>query len=159
MGRSDAGRFTLNVPTMDALYAELRDRVVIALDVDQIAEVVYADTTVTRDPDGQIHARGKAIDSDRAGKLLDELAGLRAEHFLPDDAVKLDKTHPTHTLKITTRLGKTMTLSIWDASANDYHVAIGRVNGGPMFTMTGDPVKAATRKPADANGSSMMRGR
>ncbi|MHB1155786.1 MAG: DUF4340 domain-containing protein [Phycisphaerales bacterium] len=143
IGHTDAGTFTLNVPTIDALAAELRDRVVIHLDVDQIATVGYDKVTITRDSSSQITVEGAAFGGAEAGKLLDTLAGLKAERFISSARpLKMDAAHPTHRLTITPRQGKPITLSIW-VDGNDYNLpVVGQVDGGPLFTLAADPTDA-----------------
>ncbi|MFA7238071.1 MAG: hypothetical protein WC058_14505, partial [Phycisphaeraceae bacterium] len=151
IGHTDAGTFTLNGPTIDAMTAELRDRVVIPLDVDQIAAIAYDKVTITRDSSSQITVEGAPFGGEQAGKLLDTLAGLKAARFIsPARPLKMDMAHPTHRLTITPRQGKPITLSIWATNTNDYNVLVGQVDGGPLFTLAADPmdaVKTPEKKP------------
>lgn len=148
IGHTDAGTFTLNVPTIDAMTAELRDRVVIHLDVDQIATVGYDGVTITRDSSSQITVEGAAFGGEQAGKLLDTLAGLKAERFIsPARPLKMDMAHPTHRLTITPRQGKPIALSIW-VGGNDYNLpVVGQVDGGPLFTLAANPMPPKPPEP------------
>ena len=136
LGRTEAGLFALTKATMGALTGELRDRVVIGVDVEQMRSVTVGDLTIRRDADGRYRAEGDAaIDEDKAGQLFDALAGLRAERYLAGPP-EVDADRPSVALTVAAEGDRSFALSMWrGAGAGAGEPPIGRVNGGLWFTL------------------------
>jgi len=81
--------FRISDSLANLLAAEYRDRTVLDLNLDDMASVKRGDVTVSRDEEGNYTLEGDGeLDETAAGGLFDTLAGLRAEHYLPEDAVR-----------------------------------------------------------------------
>jgi hypothetical protein len=140
LGWTDAGMFELHAAVMDALTADLRDRTVIKLSVDQINAITIGDVTIER-YDGTRYRRadGEMIDEEQAGQLFDQIAGLRAEAY-----TFVALTDPS--LRLTVKSGeKAMTLSLALPKTAEAGVATARVDDGPTFTLNPNVAAAISR--------------
>ncbi len=135
--QGESGRCRVAPATMDALTAEFRKRRVIDLELEGIASVTSGGRTIGRDADGMYHSDdGQPIDEAGAGALFDTLAGLHAQRFVPADWAGVEVDAPTFALEIRPRNGEAIRLQVWRADATGQGVAIGRVDGGELFTLT-----------------------
>ncbi|MBI1368207.1 MAG: DUF4340 domain-containing protein [Planctomycetes bacterium] len=121
-----------------AVAAELRDPLVLNLDIDKLAKVTSGPAIIRRDADGKYTISGddKVTEKIAAG-LFDELAGLRADHFV-DAAPAGD---PVATLTITTTDDKSQTLKVWSADNR-----VTAQLGDKVFTLPHDALLPLTLK-------------
>lgn len=131
--------FKLDTAAATALGAELRDRRVVKLEVDQIGEVRGEGWSVRRDSEGQFRAAlGATLDEPKAAAIFDALASLRAEHFVAAPA-----GNPAATLTVVPAKDKPITLKIWmPKGASPVVEAVGKT-----FTVPADAAKSLTTKP------------
>jgi uncharacterized protein (UPF0254 family) len=123
------------------LTAEYRDRTVLDLNVDDIASVKRGDVAVLRDEDGNYTLEGDGeLDESAAGGLFDTLAGLRAEHYLPGDAVRGEGDMR---IVVTSREEASHTLALWRGGDGEVIV---RVDEGPPALISEDDAEKLTAK-------------
>lgn len=140
--------FRLSDRTLDVLDAEFRDRVVLALTIDQIDRVTVTQgvlsLAVERGAAGDYSAAGADLDQTAAAGLFDTLAGLRADRYRAIGTVKMDPAAPSHTLTIQTAVGQ-RTLQLWPGTANDFNLPMGRLDDAPRtFDLSEEDYTALT---------------
>jgi len=139
------GRFKLSPATIDALTAELRERKVIDLALEDIASVDTGTMVIERNDQGAYaRADGEKLKQEKAGALFDTLAGLHAQRFVPADWAKINQNNPSAQLAVTSSDARSITLDLWSADDSDRSVPLGRVDEGKVFTLTPTQFKKLT---------------
>lgn len=143
----EAGLAVLPRAVIDAANAEFRYRTVLPIKVEEIGQVTLkrGDTTIVidRGADGRYaRADGEALDDAAAGRLFDELAGLRVERYRDAGKVKADLAKPVTTLVLQLTGGTARTLALWPPSGNDFNEHVGRLDDSPwLLVLSADAVE------------------
>jgi len=126
--------FTLSAPALADLAAELRDRTVVELEVEQIAGLITpAGHRIQRDESGRYDWPDDAgLTEQRAGALFDTLAGLQAERFFAPGVEP--RGEPAARYVIQPRQGEALTLDLYEAEQTPADLPAGRI-GDRMFTI------------------------
>ncbi len=131
---------------VDAATAEMRDRTVLKIDVDDISAIVTRNITVHRDEQGEYSLEGSlAIDEAKAGALFDTVSGLQAGHWL-------DRPKPTgnpQPVVIHTADGRTLWLKLWKPNDRQTGDPIGQLDQGKPFTLTREAYDKMTTRPIE----------
>jgi hypothetical protein len=137
--------FKLDPAFVDLLTGELRDRVALSVDADQIASVSAEGWTIERDTAGVYQLVGRQdIDEAAAGAMFDTLAGLRVSHWLGDRIPPSDT--PDVQRQITMRDGRTRKLQLWRAEAQGRN-PVARIDDGELFTISSQAMEKLAAEP------------
>lgn len=129
------GLFKVDEDLAKAATAELRDRVVLKTDLDQIATVKLGDATINRDANGLYKVEdGEGLTEQRAAAIYDELTGLSVRRYLPRESLA-NLAEPTHRLTVITRGDDKHELSLWSPQATSGKGWVGRVGDGEFFSL------------------------
>ncbi len=131
--------FEIEPTVIAAVNAELRDKVVLKLEPDQISAVKAAEWTLKRDKSGKFTIDAGTLDEEKAAALYNTLATLQAVRFVDPSRATGE---PNATLTFTAT-GKSQTLKVWTPPQVD---AIAQL-GGKTFTLAPESAAALTAKP------------
>ncbi len=143
---TDAGQGPVFEPTPElaqALSAEFRDRTMLNVPLDRMAQVTIQQgevvTVIVRDAAGRYGVEGRDdLIQAAAGGLFDALAGLRAARWINPAGVKYDAQHPARTLTIKLDDDSTRVLRILGEAQHDRKETLSQLDGAPLLAALED---------------------
>ncbi len=141
IGTMGDGYFVLDAAAVERLAAELRNRDLLPVTIDEIASVGVNDERYDRSAEGMYTlAGGGAFDERTAGALFDTLAGLRAERYITPARAQAASTAPV-ILTIELRDGARHELKVWQGATphgqlGDRHFTLKPATVAPLVALS-----------------------